>query len=399
MMANNEIISWIKANPVKSALILLAIGIGFYIIDSGISSANRAKNLIINHASKINKEGGKLKAEVSARIDGVQKAFKEIDAITERFRFDKKLRDENDSFQKGQSINARYESKRQEIFTILSHNESMLKNIKANIDKEKEQNHEFAKKYIDFPEYRRLIVTIYENIAYTFDENGFLLYFHNCEFFTKNLSGSKVGCVISEEYSQYNRPLERKQEIENLVKKLGDIYLTTSADERANKTQVIYNYIKKTYFTEVEEDWGVRWARSYGDYAAKALLPYKAFIEEIINAQRHIDGTEAQEYLKENAWGRCIERNSKYDIKNKTRSRKRVEELKNNFPWKEKNTAFGRAEKHDCDRCQDDIDGTGILNQGKSSVTQYNLLENQTSVRVLLRLMETNKDFGVKDDE
>lgn len=29
----------------------------------------------------------------------------------------------------------------------------------------------------------------------------------------------------------------------------------------------------------------------------------------------------------------------------------------------------------------------------------YNLLENQTSVRVLLRLMETNKDFGVKDDE
>ena len=65
---------------------------------------------------------------------------------------------------------------------------------------------------------------------------------------------------------------------------------------------------------------------SYGDYAAKALLPYKAFIEEIINAQRHIDVTEAQEYLKENAWGRCIERYSKYGIKDKTRSRKRVEE-------------------------------------------------------------------------
>ena len=292
-----------------------------------------------------------------------------------------------------------YESKRQEIFTILSHNENILKNIKANIDKEKEQNHEFAKKYIDFPEYRRLIATIYENITYTFDENGFLQYFHNCEFFTKNLSRSKVGCVISEEYSQYNRPLERKQEIENLVKKLGDIYLTTSANKRANKTQVIYNDIKKTYFTEVEEDWGVRWARSYGDYAAKALLPYKAFIEEIINAQRHIDVTEAQEYLKENAWGRCIERYSKYGIKDKTRSRKRVEELKNNFPWKEKNTAFGRVEEYDCDSCQDDIDGTGILDQGKSSVTQYNLLENQTSVRVLLRLMETNKDFGVKDDE
>ena len=83
-MRNNEIVSWIKANPAKSALILLAIGIGFYIIDSGISSANRAKNLITNHASKIEREGGKLKAEVSARIDGIQKAFKEIDAITER---------------------------------------------------------------------------------------------------------------------------------------------------------------------------------------------------------------------------------------------------------------------------------------------------------------------------
>jgi hypothetical protein len=67
----------------KSALILLVIGIGLYIIDSGISSANRAKNLITNHASKINKEGGKLKAEVSARIDGVQKAFKEIDRVVQ----------------------------------------------------------------------------------------------------------------------------------------------------------------------------------------------------------------------------------------------------------------------------------------------------------------------------
>ena len=398
MMANNEIISWIKANPVKSALILLAIGIGFYIIDSGISSANRAKNLIINHASKINREGGKLKAEVSARIDGVQKAFKEIDAITERFRFDEKLRDENDSFQEGQSINARYKSKRQEIFTILSHNENMLKNIKTNIDKEKEQNHEFAKKYIDFPEYRRLIVTIYENIAYTFDENGFLQYFHNCEFFTKNLSRSKVGCVISEEYSQYNRPLERKQEIENLVKKLGDIYLTTSADERANKTQVIYSDIKKTYFTEVEEDWGVRWARSYGDYAAKALLPYKAFIEEIINAQRHIDVTEAQEYLKENAWFRCIAFFSKRKIKSNERSVKRAIELGNNFPWKEKNISIGEVEERHFSECENKLNATGFY-RGESNITQYNLLENQTSVRVLLRLMETNKDFGVKDDE
>jgi hypothetical protein len=185
MMANNEIISWIKANPVKSALILLAIGIGFYIIDSGISSANRAKNLITNHASKINKEGGKLKAEVSARIDGVQKAFKEIDAITERFRFDEKLRDENDSFQETQSSNARYESKRQEVFTILSYNESMLKNIKANIDKEIEQNHEFGKKYIDFPEYRRLIVTTYENIAPLFNINKSLVHFRHCDYFKK----------------------------------------------------------------------------------------------------------------------------------------------------------------------------------------------------------------------
>jgi len=399
MMANNEIVSWIKANPVKSALILLVIGIGLYIIDSGISSANRAKNLITNHASKINREGGKLKAEVSARIDGVQKAFKEIDAITERFRFDEKLRDENDSFQEGQSINARYESKRQEIFTILSHNENMLKNIKANIDKEKEQNHEFAKKYIDFPEYRRLIVTIYENIAYTFDENGFLLYFHNCESFTKDLSGSKVGCVISEEYSHYNNPLVRKQEIENLVKKLGDIYLTTSADERANKTQVIYDDIKKTYFTEVEEDWGVIWARSYGDYAAKALLPYKAFIEEIINSQRQINVKEAQEYLKENAWSRCIDFYSAKKIENNTRSAGRAKELRNNFPWKEAPISKSYLEEDEYDRCKGQINGAGVLEQGKSSITQYNLLENQTSVRVLLRLMETNKDFGVKDDE
>ena len=401
MMANNEIVSWIKANPVKSALILLVIGIGLYIIDSGISSANRAKNLITNHASKINREGGKLKAEVSARIDGVQKAFKEIDAITERFRFDEKLRDENDSFQEGQSINARYESKRQEIFTILFHNENMLKNIKANIDKEKEQNHEFAKKYIDFPEYRRLIVTIYENIAYTFDENGFLLYFHNCESFTKDLSGSKVGCVISEEYSHYNNPLVRKQEIENLVKKLGDIYLTTSADERANKTQVIYDDIKKTYFTEVEEDWGVIWARSYGDYAAKALLPYKVFIEEIINAQRQIDVNEAQEYLKENAWGRCIDWWNERTIngmKDKTRTTKRALELKNNFPWKEEDISKNDNERWDVSECKSELRHPKPYHN-EFSVTQYNLLENQTSIRVLLRLMETNKDFGVKDDE
>ena len=394
-MRNNEIVNWIKANSAKSALILLAIGIMFYIIDSSISSANRAKNLITSHASKIDREGGKLKAEVSARIDGVQKAFKEIDAITERFKFDKKLRNENDSFRETQSGNARYESKRQEIFSVLSHNENMLKNLKAKI-RANSENHK--KNYIDLPEYRRLIVTIYENIAHIFNENEFLFYFRNCEYFKIDWRG-EAGCVRSREYSQYNRPLARKQEIENLVKKLGDIYLTTSADERANKTQVIYNDIKKTYFTEVEEDWGVRWARSYGDYAAKALLPYESFIWEIINAQRQIGVKEAKEYLKENAWSRCIERYSKYSIEDKTRSKKRVEEIKNNFPWKKKNICVGRVEKYDCDSCQDDVDGTGIFDQGKSNITQYNLLENQTSVRVLLRLMETNKDFGVKDDE
>ena len=57
-MRNNEIVSWIKANSAKSALILLAIGVGFYIIDSSISSAIRAKTLITNHASKIEREVG-----------------------------------------------------------------------------------------------------------------------------------------------------------------------------------------------------------------------------------------------------------------------------------------------------------------------------------------------------
>ena len=394
-MRNNEIVSWIKANPAKSALILLGIGIGLYIIDSGISSANRAKSLITNHASKIDREGGKLKAEVSARIDGVQKAFKEIDAITERFKFDKKLRNENDSFRETQSGNARYESKRQEIFSVLSHNENMLKNLKAKIGANSE-NHK--KNYIDLPEYRRLIVTIYENIAHIFNENEFLFYFRNCEYFKIDFGG-EAGCVRSREYSQYNRPLARKQEIENLVKKLGDIYLTTSADERANKTQVIYNDIKKTYFTEVEEDWGVRWARSYGDYAAKALLPYKALIEEIINAQRQIDVKEAQEYLKENAWSRCIDFYSAKKIENNTRSVGRAKELRNNFPWKEAPISKSYLEEDEYDRCKGQINGTGVFEQGKSSVPSYNLLENQTSVRVLLRLMETNKDFGVKDDE
>lgn len=394
MMKNNEIVSWIKANPAKSALILLSIGIVFYIIDSSISSANRAKNLISNHASKIEREGGKLKAEVSARIDGIQKAFKEIDAITERFKFDKKLRNDNDSFRETQSGNARYEIKRQEILGILSHNENMLKNIKAKIGTNSE-NHK--KKYIDFPEYRRLIVTIYENIAHIFNENEFLFYFRNCEYFKKDFRG-EAGCVRSREYSQYNRPLARKQEIENLVKKLGDIYLTTSADERANKTQVIYNDIKKTYFTEVEEDWGVRWARSYGDYAAKALLPYKAFIEEIINAQRQIDVKEAQEYLKENAWSRCIAFFSKRKIESNERSIKRANELANNFPWKEDAVSKGEIEKRHFSECENKLNATGFY-RGESNISQYNLLENQTSVRVLLRLMETNKDFGVKDDE
>ena len=395
MMKNNEIVSWIKANPAKSALILLAIGVGFYLIDSSISSANRAKNLITNHASKIEREGGKLKTEVSARIDGVQKAFKEIDAITERFKFDKKLRNENDSFRETQSGNARYERKRQEIFSALSHNENMLKNLKAKIGANSE-NHK--KNYIDLPEYRRLIVTIYENIAHIFDVNESLAYFEHCDYFESNFNGA-ASCVINfSEYHHYNNPLARKQEIENLVKKLGDIYLTTSADERANKTQVIYSDIKKTYFTEVEEDWGVRWARSYGDYAAKALLPYESFIWEIINAQRQIDVKEAQEYLKENAWSRCIAFFSKRKIESNERSIKRANELANNFPWKENAVSKGEIEKRHFSECENKLNATGFY-RGESNISQYNLLENQTSVRVLLRLMETNKDFGVKDDE
>ena len=216
MMTNNKIVSWIKANPAKSALIFLAIGIGFYIIDSSISSANRAKNLISNHASKIEREGGNLKAEVSARIDGIQKAFKEIDAITERSKFDTKLRNENDSFRETQSGNARYESTRQKIFSVLSHNENMLKNLKAKIGANSE-NHK--KNYIDLPEYRRLIVTIYENIAHIFDVNKSLAYFEHCDYFESNFNGA-ASCVINfSEYHHYNNPLARKQEIENLVKK------------------------------------------------------------------------------------------------------------------------------------------------------------------------------------
>ena len=86
-------------------------------------------------------------------------------------------------------------------------------------------------------------------------------------------------------------------------------------------------------FTEVEEDWGVRWSRSWGDYAAKALLPYKAFIQEIINAQRQIDGKEAQEYLKENAWGRCIDKYSKHRLSDNRITKEEVEKVKISFPW------------------------------------------------------------------
>ena len=53
----------------------------------------------------------------------------------------------------------------------------------------------------------------------------------------------------------------------------------------------------------------------------------------------------------------------------------------------------------DVNQCQSELRASQNPISNKSSVTQYNLLENQTSVRVLLRLMETNKDFGVKDDE
>ena len=214
--------------------------------------------------------------------------------------------------------------------------------------------------YTDYKDYRMEIVYAFEQIAFVFkDIPGYLGEAPCC--------GHYVEKWVTKKRNYLNK----------LRIKLGEVYLLKDDRKRHIKKDVIHKEIAGIYFTEIEEDPEVGYGRSDAEPAVKALLPYKEFIFEIIDAQKRIDKQEAEGFFINALVKSCINKymNNKY-----IRGEKTIEEVRST-----------------CERWTKEEPSPHPRNT--SPIRKYHMLDYYLSGKVLIKMLKTYKDFGVQDDE
>ena len=204
-------------------------------------------------------------------------------------------------------------------------------------------------------------------------------FFTDCDYFGRGKTyGRYEPCNDhrnhkSKQYFDDEDVVKTLSSINQLKRELGNAFLISDERERVNRITVLHNNISSIYFTEIEGDNEIRLARYATENAANALLPYKEFIFEILNAQKNISKSEADKFLKQLVWDRCIGN------------------IKVELEYNEE-----EAYKFCDERVNHHIEA---LHSSTYIPIKYCHLDYSVSGKTLIKFLKSYKDFGVNENE
>ena len=360
----------------KILTIILFIFFGSVIFSKSIRSffTNDTMKLITQHKEKIDTVGAKHKSYVTRKIDEARKRFDELDDGMSQYKYKSKMMKNENIWEAKRVGDIEYKNIRSQYLNTFKKEEQKLEKVKNTLRGEGIVETDF----IQDERYRKATVYAFEQIGFMFSSHA-VRFFTECDQFEGG-SGRYIDpqCDIfynhiSKKYFGNGYVSEKLNYLNQLKKELGNTFLISDERERVNKITVLHNNISSVYFTEIEEDDEIRLARYATENSAKALLPYKAFIFEILNVQRKISKKEAKQFLKKLVWDRCI-----YEMK----------------------TKFRDSSKEAYKSCNERINHYSTrLYPKKYLPYDYYHLDHYVSGKTLIKFLESYKDFGVNDNE
>ncbi len=267
--------------------------------------SNFSISSVKNANDNINKEYNEHKNYVTGRIDSMRKFMDEMEDSTDQWRFQKRwYGDKKQSLDEQRTIKEEMSAAANSYIKLLDKNRERLMLVKNDLSKFIKNNN--ISEYCKYESYGEAIVGIVHEITFLFN-SGATLNFSECDEYKYHQYPPRSNiitiCVCDQE-----SPLNdyRGERLDELTRELGEAYLMKNQKDRNNKIIALRNLASEIKFFDAEEDKEVRIGRVYIDYPVKALLPYKEFIFEILEAQKYIDEKEAQTFLKKIALKRCI---------------------------------------------------------------------------------------------
>ena len=336
---------------------------------------NDTMKVITQHKEKIDTVGAKHKSYVTSKIDEARKIFDELGDGMSQYKYKSKMMKNENIWEAKRVGDIEYKNIRSQYLNTFKKEEQKLEKVKNTLRDEGIIETDF----IQNERYRKAVVYAFEQIGFMFSSHA-VRFFTECDQFEGG-SGRYINpqCDafhnhISKKYFKNGYVREKLNYLNQLKKELGNTFLISDERERVNKITVLHKDLSSVYFTEIEEDDEIRIARYATENAANALLPYKGFIFEILNAQRKISKNEADQFLKKLAFDRCF---------NKT---KRFYTTKSPFNESPKT----RVENACNERIREDT---------ADKPHEYYRLDDYVIGKTLIKFLESYKDFGVNENE
>ena len=358
-----------KWKKILTIILFLLFGSFIFSKSLNIFIFNDGLDKIKKHQDKIEGTFQKQKNYVTKRIDESRKLFDDLDDGMDQYKYDSQTHKDKRAWEVKRMGDSDYQDARDKYLNLFAKHKQRLEDIKAKLRAEGIIETDFI---LD-KRYKEEVIYAFEQIAFMFNGDA-AEYFTDCDYFDGSSYQPKCNMYKgrkSKRYYSYGTAQENIDYLENLKKQLGEVYLISNERERGNKITVLHEKISSIYFTEVEKDEYIRWASYAAENAAKALLPYRDFIFEILNAQRKINQKEAEGYLKKFVYARCV-----YKMK----------------------TKFNDTDKEAYEYCNK-VTRKESVHYSIYRPHKYYLLDSYTSGKTLIKFLQSYKDFGVTDDE
>jgi hypothetical protein len=363
-----------RAKKILTVILFLFFGLIIFSKSMGALFDNDAMKLITQHKEKIDTIGVKHKSYVTRKIDEARKRFDELSDGMRQYKYNSQIRDDKDFWETKRLGDLKYKDLRNQYLNIFRREEQKLGKIKKTLVEKGIAETDFIKD----EGYRRDIVYAFEQIGFMFSTHN-VKFFTDCDYFGRGKAdGSYEPCNDyrnhkSKQYFDDEDVVKKLNYIDQLKKELGDTFLISDERERVNKITVLHNNISSVYFTEIEEDDEIRIARYATENAAKELIPYKGFIFEILNVQRKISKNEAEKYLRNLIFDRCLA--EQYDRHGDNK------------------------DYHERLKYCKEVTRKGDIHYNNYKPHKYYRLDDYVVGKTLIKFLESYKDFGVNENE
>ncbi|WHA05671.1 hypothetical protein N3Z17_07470 (plasmid) [Candidatus Bandiella numerosa] len=366
----------------KILTVILFLFLGTMVFSKSIRSffADDTMKLITEHKEKIGTVGAKHKSYVTRKIDEARKMFDELDDGMSQYKYGNKIMKDENIWEAKRVGDIEYKNIRNQYLNIFRKEAQQLEKVKNTLRDEGITETDF----IQDERYRKAIVYAFEQIGFMFSSHA-VRFFTECDQFEAD-SGRYTNpqCDtfynhISKKYFDSGYVSEKLNYLTQLKKEMGNAFLISDERERVNRITVLHNNITSVYFTEVEEDNEIRLARYATENAAKALLPYKRFIFEILNAQRKLNNKiEIEEFFMSALKRSCV--NGYMDNRYISGEKSIKDAIIFCEDWLKDHKNSGSSDRVIGDRI-------------------YHSLDYYLSGKTLIKFLESYKDFGVNDNE